>query len=90
MTKKGIVKELSAKTGLTQVEAKRILQSMFETIIDVLERDSRIEIRNFGVFAVKQRAARMARNPRTGEQVPVSAKRVVTFKPGRLMEERIH
>jgi len=49
----------------------------------------RIELRNFGVFEVKQRAARKARNPRTGDEVYVPPKKVVVFKPGRLMEERV-
>ena len=89
MTKKGIVKEISDRTGLTQVEAKRVLQATFDSIIDLLDEHKRIEIRNFGVFAVKTRAARTARNPRTGEQVPVPERRVVTFKPGRIMEQRI-
>ncbi len=89
MTKKGIVKALSRNAGLTQVEAKRILQATLETIIEVLAREKRIEIRNFGVFAVKTRAARKARNPRTDEPVSVPEKAVVTFKAGRLMKERI-
>ena len=89
MTKKGIVKEIADRTGLTQVEAKRVLQATFDSIVDLLDKHDRIEIRNFGVFAVKTRAARTARNPRTGEQVPVPERKVVTFKPGRIMEQRI-
>ena len=90
MTKKDIVKTLSDRFGLTQVDAKKIVQGTFDSIVDTLVEDGRIELRNFGVFEVKQRKARKARNPRTGEPVMVPAKRVVTFKPGRLMEERIH
>jgi len=90
VTKKGIVKEIAQRTGLTQVEAKRVVQATFDSIIDLLERHGRIEIRNFGVFAVKTRAQRKARNPRTGEEVMVPEKKVVTFKPGRIMEARIH
>jgi nucleoid DNA-binding protein len=52
-------------------------------------REGRIELRNFGVFEVRQRKPRKARNPRTGEQVKVPARRVVTFKPGRQMGERV-
>ena len=59
------------------------------TIVDTLVEDKRIELRNFGVFEVKQRAARKARNPRTGEKVFVPEKFVVTFKPGKEMEERV-
>ena len=89
MTKKGIVKVLAQNADLTQVEAKRVLQATFDTIIEVLAQERHIEIRNFGVFDVRTRAPRNARNPRTNEPVFVPEKTVVTFKPGRLMKERI-
>ena len=68
-----------------------MVQKTFEAIIATLVDDSRhrIELRNFGVFEVKKRAARKARNPRTGERVEVAEKYVVTFKPGKEMEERV-
>ena len=90
MTKKEIVKTISEEIGLTQLKTKEIVQKTFDAIVDSLVEDKRIELRNFGVFEVKQRAARKARNPRTGEKVFVPAKFVVTFKPGKDMEERIH
>lgn len=91
MTKKEIVKTISEECGLTQLKTKEIVQKTFEAIIDTLvdDDDHRIELRNFGVFEVKKRAARKARNPRTGERVDVSEKYVVTFKPGKEMEERV-
>jgi integration host factor subunit beta len=91
VTKKEIVKQISERIGLTQLKTKEIVQMTFDAIIDTLvENDShRIELRNFGVFEVKQRAARKARNPRTGERVDVPPKNVVTFKPGKEMEERV-
>jgi nucleoid DNA-binding protein len=91
VTKKEIVKTISEECGLTQLKTKEIVQKTFEAIIDTLVEDSdhRIELRNFGVFEVKKRAARKARNPRTGERVDVSEKYVVTFKPGKEMEERV-
>ncbi len=89
MTKKEIVKTISEEIGLTQLKTKEIVQKTFDAIVDSLVEDKRIELRNFGVFEVKQRAARKARNPRTGEKVFVPAKFVVTFKPGKDMEERI-
>lgn len=91
MTKKEIVKTISDECGLTQLKTKEIVQKTFEAIIDTLVEDSRhrIELRNFGVFEVKKRAARKARNPKTGEAVEVSEKYVVTFKPGKEMEERV-
>ena len=61
----------------------------FDGITQTLVEEGRIELRNFGVFEVKKRKPRKARNPRTGEKVKVPARLVVTFKPGREMEERI-
>lgn len=89
MTKKEIVKQISEKLGLTQLKTKEIVQQTFDAIVDTLLSEKRIELRNFGVFEVKRRKARKARNPRTGERVDVEPKYVVTFKPGKEMEERV-
>ena len=89
MTKKEIVKTISDEIGLTQLKTKEIVQKTFDAIVETLVEDRRIELRNFGVFEVKQRAARKARNPRTGDKVYVPEKFVVTFKPGKEMEEKV-
>ena len=89
MTKKEIVKTISEEIGLTQLKTKDIVQKTFDAIVETLVTEHRIELRNFGVFEVKKRAARKARNPRTGARVDVPAKYVVTFKPGKEMEERV-
>ena len=89
MTKKEIVKTISEEIGLTQLKTKEIVQKTFDAIVETLVEDKRIELRNFGVFEVKRRAARKARNPRTGDKVYVPEKFVVTFKPGKEMEERV-
>ena len=89
VTKKEIVKTISEEIGLTQLKTKEIVQKTFDAIVDTLVEEKRIELRNFGVFEVKKRAARKARNPRTGEKVFVEEKFVVTFKPGKEMEERV-
>jgi nucleoid DNA-binding protein len=89
VTKKEIVKQISERANLTQLKTKEIVQWTFDAIIDTLLQDGRIELRNFGVFEVKRRKPRKARNPRTGEKVDVEAKNVVTFKPGKEMEERV-
>jgi nucleoid DNA-binding protein len=79
------------KDQVTQLLTKKIVQLMFQAIVDTLvnEKEHRIELRNFGVFEVKLRKPRKARNPRTGDKVDVPAKCVVTFKPGKMMEERV-
>lgn len=89
MTKKDIVRTISEELGLTQQQTKSIVQKTFDAIIQALVRERRVELRNFGVFEVKQRSARRARNPRTGNQVEVPEKFVVTFKPGKVMEARV-
>ena len=89
MTKKEIVKKISEEIGLTQLKTKEIVQRTLDAIIQTLVTENRIELRNFGVFEVKKRAPRKARNPRTGAKVYVPAKAVVTFKPGKEMEELV-
>jgi nucleoid DNA-binding protein len=103
VTKKEIVRTISEEIGLTQLKTKEIVQRTFDAIVDTLVEETRrriekgvddgtlgrIELRNFGVFEVKKRAARKARNPRTGARVDVEEKFVVTFKPGKEMEEKI-
>ena len=89
MTKKEIVRTISDEIGLTQLQTKEIVQKTFNAIVETLVSERRIELRNFGVFEVKRRAARKARNPRTNEKVIVPEKFVVTFKPGKEMEDRV-
>jgi len=89
VTKKDIVKTIAEQIELPQLRTKELVQKTFDALIDALVREGRVELRNFGVFQIKKRDARMARNPRTGERVPVQAKRVVTFKPGKEMEDRV-
>src|SRR5713101_5880447 len=89
VTKKEIVRQISERIGMTQLKTKEIVQLTFDAIVDTLLEEKRIELRNFGVFEVKQRKARKARNPRTGQRVDVPPKNVVTFKPGKEMEELV-
>ena len=89
MTKKDMAKAIGERAGIPQVQAREIVQGVFEGITETLVREGRIELRNFGVFEVKKRKPRLARNPRTGEKVAVPEKLVVTFKPGLEMEERV-
>jgi nucleoid DNA-binding protein len=89
MTKKEMAKGIAEATGLTQGQAGEVVQLVLDGITETLLHEGRIELRNFGVFQVKKRKPRKARNPRTGEKVSVPAKMVVTFKPGQVMEERV-
>jgi nucleoid DNA-binding protein len=89
VTKKEMAKAIAEAMGILQTQAQEIMQRVFDRITETLVREGRIELRNFGVFEVKKRKPRKARNPRTGENVKVPARLVVTFKPGREMEQRV-
>jgi integration host factor subunit beta len=89
ITKKELVNRIAEKTGQTKVIAKEIIQSFLDEIILELGHGNRLEFREFGVFEIKERAARRAQNPRTLQKVHVPAKRVVKFKVGRLMREKV-
>jgi DNA-binding protein HU-beta/integration host factor subunit beta len=88
-TKKDLVKTIAERIDLPQLRTRQIVQQTFDALIDALVEEGRVELRNFGIFQIKRREARMARNPRTGQAVPVLAKTIVTFKPGKEMEARV-
>ena len=89
VTKKELAKAISEELGITSVVALQAVQRVFDGIVETLVQEGRIELRNFGVFEVRKRKPRKARNPRTGESVKVPAKLVVAFTPGREMKERV-
>jgi integration host factor subunit beta len=89
ITKKELVSRIAEKTGQTKVVTKEVIQLFLDEIISELGTGNRLEFREFGVFEIKERAARKAQNPRTLEKVFVPAKKVVKFKVGRLMKERV-
>ena len=89
MTKKDIVLKITDMTGIKQVDVKKVVQKTFDVIIESLVRSEKVELRNFGVFKIKERRARFGRNPRTGESVPVPPRKVVVFKPGLEMKQNI-
>src|SRR5438105_4234080 len=89
MTKKDISRVIAEATGIPPTRVLEIVRQVLDGITDTLVQEGRIELRNFGVFEVKKRKAWKARNPRTGERVSVPERRVVTFKPGREMQERV-
>ena len=88
-TKKEIVFAVAEKLDMTQLAAKEIVQNVLDTITETLVEERRIELRNFGVFEVKKRAARKAINPKTGAKVQTKKKHVATFKAGKVLEEAI-
>jgi len=89
MTKRELVIRVANKLGMTQSDVSKIIEGTFDTISQSLASGQRWELRDFGVFEVKTRASRIGRNPRTGDQVPVPERRVVTFRPGKRMKELV-
>lgn len=89
MTKKDIVLKITDTTGIKQVDVKKIVQKTFDVITDALMKGEKVELRNFGVFKIKERKARFGRNPRTGQAVPVPPRRVVVFKSGLEMKVKV-
>ena len=85
-TKKDLIDWIADETGQKRTTVKRTLQSFLDKDIDELSRGNRLEFRDFGVFEIRDRAPRVAQNPKTLERVPVPAKRTVKFKVGRLMK----
>ena len=89
MTKKDIVLKISEETGFKQIVVKKVVHKVFEVMLSALYKGEKIEIRNFGVFKVKRRKARVGRNPKTNQPVPVPERKTVVFKPGLGMKQKI-
>ena len=89
VTRKDIARTIADELGLSQRQTSQIVHNLFDAIVNTLAEEGRVELRNFGVFEVRRRKARKARNPRTGGQVMVPEKCVVAFKPGQELEERV-
>ncbi len=89
MTKKDIILKVSDGTNIKQIDVKKVVQMTFDCIIDALVRGEKIELRNFGVFKTKQRRSRIGRNPLTNQVIPVPPRKVVIFKAGLEMKQKI-
>ncbi|NLW07134.1 MAG: HU family DNA-binding protein, partial [Clostridia bacterium] len=83
------VASVAEKTDLTKKEAERVVTAVFETIEEALAEGDKVQLVGFGTFEVKERAARIGRNPRTGEQIEIAATRVPVFKAGKALKEAV-
>jgi integration host factor subunit beta len=90
MTKAELVDEVARNSDLRKKDAEVIVQTVLESIVDSLKSGEKVELRGFGSFRLRQRAARLGRNPKTGEDVHVPAKIVPYFKPGKDLKELIN
>ena len=89
MTKREIVIKISEELGVTQVIVAKVVDRLLHDVCDSVIKGEKVELRNFGVFKQKARRARLGRNPKTGQEVPIPARKVVYFKPGKIMKERM-
>ena len=89
MNKQALADWVHGKLGGTKVQAEEVVDGLFDAIVSTLKKGEEVSIAGFGIFSVKQRAARTARNPKTGEQVKVAAKRVPKFRPAKGLKDSI-
>jgi len=90
MTKAELVDEVARNSELSKKDAEVIVQTVLDSIVDSLKSGQKVELRGFGSFRLRGRAARQGRNPKTGEKVSVPAKKVPYFKPGKDLKELIN
>ena len=89
MNKTSIVEAVHAKIGGTKVQAEQAVETMIETIVSALQKGSEVSIAGLGIFSTKTRAARQARNPRTGESIQVIAMRVPKFRAAKALKDAV-
>ncbi len=89
LTKADLAEMLYEELGLNKREAKEIVESFFEEIRRALENNEQVKLSGFGNFDLRDKNTRPGRNPKTGEEIPITARRVVTFKPGQKLKARV-
>ena len=89
LTRADIVDRLVPEVGLTEQESRNFLERVLQLVWSALERDVDVKFARFGNFVVRRKKARVGRNPKTGEEAPISARRVVSFKPSPLLRQRV-
>lgn len=90
MTKAELVEEVAKVSDLTKKHSEVIVNTVFQSIIEALHEDDKIELRGFGSFRIRRRRSRQGRNPKTGDKVSVPAKKIPYFKPGKELKELIN
>jgi integration host factor subunit alpha len=89
LTKADMAEKLFEELGLNKREAKELVELLFDEIRESLEQDEQVKLSGFGNFDLRDKSERPGRNPKTGEEIPISARRVVTFKPGQKLKARV-
>ncbi|MEL6912958.1 MAG: integration host factor subunit alpha [Pseudomonadota bacterium] len=89
LTRMDLSEAVFREVGLSRNESSQLVESVLDEMSDALVRGEQVKISSFGTFSVRDKAARVGRNPKTGEEVPISPRRVLTFRPSHLMKERV-
>ncbi|NQY33437.1 MAG: integration host factor subunit alpha [Alteromonadaceae bacterium] len=89
LTKAEVAEHLYEKVGLSKKDAKDMVEVFFEEIRETLESGEQVKLSGFGNFDLRQKKERPGRNPKTGEDIPISARKVVTFRPGQKLKSRV-
>ncbi len=89
LTKADMAERLNEELGLNKREAKDMVELFFEQVRQALEKNQQVKLSGFGNFDLRDKSARPGRNPRTGEEIPITPRRVVTFKPGQKLRARV-
>ena len=90
MTKADIIEGVYEKVGFSKKESAEIVELVFDTVKETLERGDKIKISGFGNFQVRQKKARVGRNPQTGKEIEISARRVLTFRPSQVLKSALN
>ena len=90
MTKADLIESIYLKTGFSKKDSAEIVETVFDLIKDTLEEGEKIKIAGFGNFVVKEKSTRRGRNPQTGEEIEISARRILTFKPSQVLKNAIN
>jgi integration host factor subunit alpha len=90
VTKADIIESVYEKVGFSKKEAAEVVEMVFDTIKETLERGEKIKISGFGNFIVREKKSRVGRNPQTGEEIEISARRVLTFRPSQVLKTALN
>jgi len=90
MTKADIIESIYDKVGFSKKEAAELVELVFDTVKETLERGEKIKISGFGNFVVREKRSRVGRNPQSGEEIMISERRVLTFKPSQVLKDALN
>ena len=89
LTRSDLIEEINSKIGISLTDSSKLIEDIFEEILLSLENGNSVKLSSFGTFSIRHKKSRLGRNPKTGVEAPISARRVVTFHPSNLVRKKI-